>query len=268
MTLNETTSSLRSKGEKALIPFFTAGYPDVETFMSLLNVAAETGCQVIEIGVPFSDPIADGPAIQESSKRALEKGMTLARALELARRAREGNGGGFPELVVMGYVNPVLRLGMERFASEAGRSGVSGAIIPDVPYEESAPLRQTLNKNGIAFVDLIAPTTGEERMRRIAGGAEGFVYLVAVTGVTGSASCSPESLEEFAGRVRGKTDAPLYVGFGISSPEAAGRMAEHCDGVIVGSALVRLIQSAGNNGEAVDRVRDFLSRAKDELGAR
>jgi tryptophan synthase alpha chain len=267
MTLSEATRSLKSRGEKALVPFFTAGYPDEETFLKLLGTASESGCQVIEIGVPFSDPIADGPAIQESSKRALENGMSLSRALDLARMAREGNGSDFPELILMGYVNPVLRFGVERFAESARRSGVSGAIIPDVPFEESNQVRRGLMKHGMAFVDLIAPTTGVDRMRSIARGAEGFLYLVSVTGVTGASSCAPEFLEEFAGRVRRETKIPLYVGFGISSPEEAGRAARFCDGVIIGSALVRLVQSSKSNMEAVDRVRVFLEKAKQEIAA-
>ncbi len=296
MTLDETVRSMKSRGEKGLVPFFTAGYPDEDTFLRLVRAAAEVGCRVVEVGVPFSDPIADGPAIQESSRRALENGMTLGRVLALSREiagaqgadadgdlsadlhanpvagrgahpsADRGENG--PAVVLMGYVNPILRMGAERFSAAARRSGVSGAIVPDLPLEESLEIRSALRGEGLAFIDLVAPTTVERRMERIAGEAEGFVYLVSVTGVTGGSFCAKGSLQAFADRVRRVTDAPLYVGFGISSPERAARAADCCDGVIIGSTLVRLVQASSDNDEAVERVRGFLEEVKEAMDGR
>jgi tryptophan synthase alpha chain len=257
--LRELTRSMREAGEKALVAFLTAGYPDEETFLRLLDAASRAGCQIIEIGIPFSDPIADGPVIQESSKRALDGGMTLRKALALAGRASETNPSA---LVFMSYVNPILRMGVERFAEEASRAGVSGVVVPDVPFEESPDIRCTLGKSGITFVDLVAPTSSEDRVASIAEGADGFLYLVSLTGVTGVRSALSGELGDFVQRVRAHTDVPLYVGFGISGPELAAQAAEHADGVIIGSAIIRIVQSSETSDEAVENVRSFLTDVK------
>lgn len=293
MKLSELTSSMKSSGGKALVPFFTAGYPDEETFMRLLSAACESGCRLIEIGVPFSDPIADGPAIQESSRRALENGMSLGRTLELIERASksfeatgkttrdttaQGAGAALtratgprtttssaPALVLMGYINPILRMGTGRFADLARKAGVSSVIIPDVPFEESFEIRDAMESAEISFIDFIAPTTRDDRVKRIARAARGFLYLVSIAGVTGVRALVPEYLGGFADRVRLETDVPLYVGFGISGPGQAGRAARYTDGVILGSALVRLLQSSGSGDEAVERVRMFLRDVKSAI---
>ena len=218
MILREATEAMRRRGEKALVPFFTAGFPDEDTSLRLLQTAARAGCHVIEIGIPFSDPIADGPLIQASSEQALANGMSLEKALGLAEQAgRECSAA----LVLMSYVNPLLRIGLERFGKRARKAGVSGVIIPDVPFEESGEIRATLGRSEITLVDLVAPTSDGERLERIAHSAEGFLYLVSVTGVTGVRSELAPDLGDFVGRVRAHTELPLYVGFGVSDAAQA-----------------------------------------------
>lgn len=262
MTLREATRTLEASGEKALVAFLTAGYPDEPTFLRLLEAADRAGCDVIEIGIPFSDPIADGPLIQASSKIALDGGMSLSRAIELAGAV---SGKTAAPLVFMSYYNPILRMGDARFAERARDAGVSGVIIPDVPLEESAAVRGVLNDHGIILVDLVAPTSSDARIARIAGGADGFVYLVSVTGVTGVHSPERRDLAAFVGRVRKHTDLPLYVGFGISSAGKARETVRDADGVIIGSALIRIIQAAPAPDAAVEAVGEFLAGVKQSI---
>ncbi len=256
MSLQEITTAMRAQGGKALVPFFTAGYPDEETFVRVLVAAAEEGCRVIEVGIPFSDPMADGPVIQASSQRALEQGMTLGRALELMERATAQASAG---LVVMSYLNPILRMGVGAFAERAARAGVRGVILPDVPVEEAGKLQADLARCGIALVHLVAPTSGDERIAAIARTGAGFLYLVSLTGVTGVRAQVSTGLDAFIGRVRAATDLPLYVGFGVSTPTQAAEVARWADGVIIGSALVRLLDQAPDGDEAVASVRRFLA---------
>lgn len=262
MNLSEVTRALLSRGEKGLVPFLTAGYPDPDTFLQLLETAAAAGSDVIEIGVPFSDPIADGPIIQAASQAVLAQGMSLRKTLALARQAAASID---TPLVLMGYVNPILRMGREKFAEAAGEAGISGVIVPDVPHEESGELRQRLAGCGITLIDLLAPTSGPERVSRIAGSADGFLYLVSVTGVTGVRSARERDLGAFVARVRQRTDLPLYVGFGVSDREQAVQTVRHADGVIIGSALIRLIQAAPDGAAAVTRIENFLSDIKQAI---
>jgi len=262
-TLRELTDSMRSRGEKALVSFFTAGFPDEETFLKLIGTASESGCRIVEIGIPFSDPIADGPVIQESSRRALENGMSLRRALALAEKAARASQAA---LVVMSYYNPILQMGLPRFAAVARDSGVSGVIVPDVPLEESWEIRRVLAGSGITFIDLVAPTSSTDRIRRIAEVAEGFLYLVSVTGVTGVRQGLPKDLGGFVARVREETDLPLYVGFGVSNPRLAEEAALHADGVIIGSALIRIVESSRSREEAVEQVGAFLRNVNQAIG--
>jgi tryptophan synthase alpha chain len=257
MRLREWTESTRTAGRKALVPFLTAGYPDEGTFLRLLAAATGAGCRVVEVGIPFSDPMADGPVIQASSERALAQGMTLRRALELIERASAAAPAGY---VVMSYLNPILQMGVETFADRAARAGVAGVILPDVPLEESGELRPALACAGIALVDLVAPTSGDDRIAAIARQAEGFLYLVSLTGVTGVRAGLAAGLEGFIARVRCASDLPLYVGFGVSTPEQAAQVARTADGVIIGSALIRMIQDASDDNAAVAAVGAFLAR--------
>lgn len=255
MRLPDVTDRLKRSGSKALVAFLTAGYPDEETFVELVRAADRSGCDVIEIGLPFSDPIADGPLIQESSKAALAGGMTVSRALELASGLSREIAAA---LVFMGYYNPILRMGPERFALAAVESGVTGVIVADVSFEESGAVRPFFEERGISYIDLIAPTSSDERIAAIVAQSSGFVYLVSVTGVTGAREPRAEDVDTFVARVRPRTHLPLYVGFGVSGPDKARETARTSDGVIIGSALIRLIQSSASSAEAVQKVEGFL----------
>jgi tryptophan synthase alpha chain len=264
MKLHDHTMFLRSYGRKALVAFLTAGYPDEETFCDLVRAADRAGCDVIEVGIPFSDPIADGPAIQASSGVALREGMSLGRALELS-------GSLSPDiesrLVVMSYINPILRFGLDRFVATAASAGVTGTILPDVPVEESNGIRDVVRAGGMDYVDLLAPTSGSDRIELIGALASGFLYLVSVTGVTGAREALPADISDFVARVRGATDIPLYVGFGVSTGEQAAAVAKSADGVIIGSRLIRLIEEADGGPGAVEKVETFLSGVREALDA-
>jgi tryptophan synthase alpha chain len=262
MKLEQATQSIKASGRKSLAPFFTAGYPDEKTTLSLIAAAAEAGCKVVELGIPFSDPIADGPTIQESSQRALEAGMTLEKTLRIAARAGIEND---VAIVLMGYFNPILRMGPERFVRRAAEAGVAGLIVPDAPLEESAELRRLLADSGITLVDLIARTSPPERIERIAEQARGFIYLVSVTGVTGTASARAEDLDAFVNSVRRYTDRPLYVGFGVSDRWLAREATRFADGVIIGSALVEIIRQSGRDGGGVSKIRTFLREVQQTI---
>ncbi len=258
MNLIDLTRRLKDRGERAIVPFFTAGYPDEQSFLALVRQAAKAGCQMIEIGIPFSDPIADGPVIQESSARALRQGMTVRRCFDLVRALKADVD---TPLLFMTYLNPILKMGTDRFAEQSASAGVSGVIVPDAPIEESGDIRAAFKKRGLVYIGLVAPTSSDDRIERIAADTEGFVYLVAVTGVSGARFPEGAKLADFVGRVRAKTNRPLYTGFGVSGPENARTAARYADGVIIGSALIRLIQSAGDN-EPVCRVRGFLDEIR------
>ncbi len=261
MNLSDVTDRLKAQGDRALVPFFTAGYPDERTFLALMRTAAEVGCQLIEIGIPFSDPIADGPVIQESSTLALRSGVTVERCFDLARRAADDAA---VPIAFMTYLNPVLKMGVDRFAERAASAGVSGVIVPDLPVEESSGIREVFAERGIALIGLVAPTSSDERIARIARETEGFVYLVSVTGVTGSRFPSNEELARMVERVRARTSRPAYLGFGVSDPSNARAAAEHADGVILGSALIRRI-GATRARHAVRQAREFLLEMKSAI---
>lgn len=264
MTLAEKTHALRAQGRKALVAFLTAGYPDPRTFDALVRAAVAAGADVVEVGIPFSDPIADGPVIQAASAAALAGGMTLERALDAVARLTPGLGA---PVVLMGYVNPVLRMGVARFARRAADAGVAGVILPDVPHEESGPFRAAFGDARLALVELVAPTSDDARLRSIAGASEGFVYLVSLTGVTGARTGAPDGLAGLVGRVRRASDTPVYVGFGISSAERAAGVAAHADGVIIGSRLLE-IAAGGPPAGAADRVGGFLAGVRAALDGR
>jgi tryptophan synthase alpha chain len=263
--LSAKTRALQTRDKKkALVAYLTAGYPDEETFGVLMRAVADAGADIIEIGIPFSDPIADGPVIQASSNAALARGATLARALEVTARLQDDVRA---PLVVMSYINPILRMGVERFANEAVKAGVSGVVLPDVSFEESPAFRPVLRAAGLSYIDLIAPTSHDGRVDEIARASEGFVYLVSITGVTGSRAAGKADVATAAARVRAATETPVYVGFGIATPEAASEIASVADGVIIGS---RLVQLAGEGGAkaAAGRVGDFVASVRAALDGR
>ena len=256
MRLTDATRSLRSEGRKALVPFLTAGYPDEETFVRLLAAAGEAECPVIEVGIPFSDPVADGPVIQVTSRQALDHGMTLQRALDLIAGI---SGELSAEIVLMSYVNPLLRYGLAEFATAARQAGVSGLILPDVPREEAGACRAACGEEDIAVIDLIARTTRQERAAQMAANAEGFLYLVSLTGVTGAELTGGDELQVFMDSVAELTDLARYVGFGVAEAAQAAAVTQHADGVIVGSALLKKVGAAPDGGAAVAEALDFLS---------
>lgn len=260
--LGRLTADLRAKGVKPLVPFLTAGYPDESTFLELMGAAADAGCRIVEIGFPFSDPVADGPVIQASSQRALEQGMTLTRTIELAARVHADHG---LAVVLMGYLNPILHMGPENFAKACQTASVTGVIVPDLPLEESGGLRALLLEADVDLIDLVAPTTDQDRLQHHTAAAGGFMYLVSTTGVTGSGAGTGDDLESYVARVRSANPLPLYVGFGISTRDDAARVAACADGAVVGSALIRTIDQATDVSEAVTMARDFLSRMHNAL---
>jgi len=232
---------LRARGRTALIPYLTAGYPDPRASEEALRVADELA-DVLEVGVPFSDPLADGPTIQRSTYQALQQGMTLARTLELIERCRLRR-----PVVVFSYLNPILRYGLERFLGDAEGLGVAGLLLTDLPAGSDPGVERAVQRSSLDLIRLIAPTTRHERLAAAVAGAQGFVYLVARLGVTGASRSLATDLTESVDRVRGATRLPVAVGFGISTAEQARTVARLADGVVVGSALV---EALGNDGVA------------------
>jgi len=228
--------------EKIMSLFLTAGYPDPEATVDLILGFEDNGVDMVELGMPFSDPLADGPTIQYSSNKAIEQGITMAKIMEIVERVREKSD--IP-IILMGYINPVLRYGVERFCQDAAKAGVDGLIIPDIPIEESGILSDQAEKNGLPIIYLVAPNTSDERMRKIDKASQGFVYCVSVTGVTGAREGDEvaQSVHRFIERVKANvTRNPKMVGFGIKSHEDAQRIAADMDGFIVGSALIDTIR--------------------------
>jgi len=226
-------------GYKALIAYLTVGYPDIATTQEAAITLANSGVDIIELGIPFSDPLADGATIQKASHQALEQGVTPQVCLEVAQQLHQKI---TTPLVFMTYYNPVLNFGLEAFCRSCAEAGVSGLIIPDLPPEEGEELEAIAQKHHLDLIYLLAPTSTEERIAIVAERSRGFIYLVSLTGVTGARQSLPEELEDFVRRVRKKASQPLCVGFGVSSPEQARRIARVADGVIVGSHLIRLIE--------------------------
>ncbi|MDA8124912.1 MAG: tryptophan synthase subunit alpha [Deltaproteobacteria bacterium] len=240
-------NDLKQKRQKAFIAYLTAGDPDLGKTAELVPVLAAAGVDIVEIGIPFSDPTADGPVIQAAAQRALAGGATLEKILAMIAELRKVSG--IP-IVLFTYYNPVLSYGPERFAAAAAKAGVDGILVVDLPPEEAGELRRYTDPAGLAFISLIAPTTDDQRAATILRGATGFVYYISVTGVTGTAVPSPESVRSDVARLKAMTKLPIAVGFGIATPEQAAAIAPSADGVVVGSALVRLIgEGAPRNGE-------------------
>jgi tryptophan synthase alpha chain len=253
---------LRAAGERALVPFVTAGDPDLATTAELVLAMAEAGADGIELGVPFSDPTAEGPTIQRSSERALAGGTTLRRVLALVKQLR-------PQLeiplLLMGYANPFYALGVEGLVAEAAAAGVDGIICPDLPPEEGADLYGALRKAGIDPVLMAAPTTTPERLARLARETRGFLYYVSLTGVTGARAALAAGLEEGVRAVRQVSDVPVCIGFGVSTPAQAEALGRFADGVVVGSAIVDRIEQAAGRDAAVDAVARLVAELKAPL---
>ncbi len=249
-----------SKGKTALMPYFTIGYPDYQTSIDVVKACVEAGADLMELGMPFSDPLADGPTIQHSTQVALEKGITVKHCLNAVAELRE-NGVKIP-LILMGYINPVLAYGVERFVTDASEAGVSGFIIPDMPPSEAKEMNALCEKFGLDIVFLIPPNSSDERMRMVTELSNGFIYLVSVLGITGERDALPVALSAFVEKVRKLTKKPLAVGFGISTPEQAAAVGEIADGVIVGSALIKAV---GKADEPVSAAKEFVKGLKGAL---
>jgi tryptophan synthase alpha chain len=232
-------ASIFELGRKALIAYITVGYPDIKATAKIASALAESGCDIIELGIPFSDPLADGATIQKASYHALQRGTTPQACLEVAADISKKID--IP-LVFMTYYNPVLNFGLEAFCESCTKAGINGLIVPDLPPEEGAELETITRKQDLDLVYLLAPTSTEERINEVAERSRGFIYLVSLTGVTGTRDILSPELEGFVKRVRQKAKQPLCVGFGISTTEHARRAASVADGVIVGSRLIQLIE--------------------------
>jgi len=257
-------TTLQQQGKKALVPFLTAGDPDLQTTEELIHVLVESGADIIELGIPFSDPMADGPTIQLASERALAAGTTLHKVLELVARVR--NRTNVP-IVLMGYYNPIFHYGGEAFAVDAAAAGVDGVLLVDLPPEEAEELHPQLRHHGLDLITLLAPTTPAERMRQLAGAAEGYLYYVSMTGVTGSQQVDPGAIAETVLEIRKHSAVPVAVGFGITTPNDARAVAGFADAVVVGSALVKIIAASGKKPELLDEVRAFMTALSEGVRA-
>ena len=260
--LEETFARLRARGERALLPYFMAGDPSLAETRRLVIEAARRGADVIELGVPFSDPLADGPVIQRAGTRALAAGTTVARVLEPVASLRAEIE---VPLVLLTYYNPVLAFGLKAFAKTAADAGVDGTIVADMPPEESDPLSTEAAAAGLDLVYMLAPTSTPPRVRLIAKKSRGFIYVVSLTGVTGERQELPADLASQIEILRGVTTMPVCVGFGISTPAQVAAVGRIADGVAVGSAIVRLVEARAGSSTLVDDVGKFIAELKAPL---
>lgn len=248
-------ATLRQTGHSALIPFVEAYDPDYATSLTLLKGMAENGADIIEIGMPFTDPMADGPTIQAAGRRGLQAGATLKGVLDLVRAFRSSNN--HTPLVLMGYLNPILSYGIQRFCQDSAQAGIDGLIIVDLPPEEADLVLPHASAHDIDIIRLVAPTTSDARLKQVLSGSSGFVYYVSITGVTGTKTASAADLARDIPRIRAATDLPIAVGFGIRTPEQAATVAAYADAAIVASALIDTLQK--ENAAAVLRDVKALS---------
>jgi tryptophan synthase alpha chain len=254
-----TLNALKERDEKALITFITAGDPDLITSEQIVHTLVESGVDLIELGFPFSDPMADGPIIQLASERALASGTTLCGVLEMVARVRLHSN---VPIVLMGYYNPIFCYGPEQFARDAATAGVDGLLLVDLPPEEADELHPFLKDAGIDLITLLAPTTGAERSARLAEDGEGFLYYVSMTGVTGSQQVDAGAIAVAVNNLKEQSPVPVAVGFGVSTPEDAKAVAKIADAVVVGSALVKLIAEFSGSSSLLDEVRNFVRQLK------
>lgn len=253
--LAETFARLRSSGQPGLVTYVTAGDPDLDRTAGILAALDRAGADVLEVGVPFSDPLADGPVIQRATERALAAGTTLAAVLDLVGRLR-------PTLrapvVIFSYANPIFRLGAERFADRAREAGVDGVLVLDLPIEEADDFRALLASRGIDTILLLSPTTTDERLRKAASLGSGFLYAISRLGVTGARDRIADGAEEMVRRIRAVSPLPIALGFGISKPEHVREVGQWADAAVVGSALVKVIAEAGASPDLTTRVEEYV----------
>jgi tryptophan synthase alpha chain len=255
-------AELKKQGRSALVTYVMAGDPDPATSLDVIKALPKAGADIIELGIPFTDPMADGPSIQASGLRALKVGMTLKKTLEMVRSFRKDDD--ITPLVLMGYYNPIYIYGVDQFLSDAKSAGVDGLIIVDLPPEEDSELCLPAMKAGLNFIRLATPTTDDRRLPAVLANTSGFVYYVSITGITGSASADARTVGEAVARIKRHTKLPVCVGFGIRTPEAARAIAENADGAVVGTALVDALRGSldaegRGTGKTVDAVADLVS---------
>jgi len=251
----ETFIELRRQNRRGFIPFITAGDPDLETTGKLIAELARVGATLIELGVPFTDPMADGPVIQRASERALRHSFGLTEILEAVAAARKQTD---VPIILFSYFNPLLQFGIEKLGREAKRAGVDGILVTDLVPEEANEFAAVLRANDLDTIFLVAPTSTDERLRMIAECASGFIYAVSRAGVTGARAEMSAEAEKLVRRVRQFSDLPVAVGFGVSTPEQVADVSRYADAVVVGSAIVREIEQASSSGEVVSRVSQFV----------
>ncbi|MBA2124220.1 tryptophan synthase subunit alpha [bacterium Unc6] len=253
--IDQTFERLKKQNRKAFIPYITAGYPDIKTTKILVQKFEKIGCDIVELGVPFSDPIADGPVIQMASQKALEKGVSLKIIIQMVKELREKIK--IP-IVLMAYYNPIFVYGIKKFVQDATKNGVDGVIIPDLPPEEAQEIIDIAKKYSLNTIFLLTPTSSKKRIRIVAKKGTGFIYYVSVVGVTGERKELPEQLVEEIKFIKSLTHRPICVGFGISNPQQAKTLAQHCDGVIVGSAIVKKIQENVHSKDILGKTAFFV----------
>ncbi|MEM8766669.1 MAG: tryptophan synthase subunit alpha [Pseudomonadota bacterium] len=258
-------AALKEEGRKALTTFITAGDPDLAATVPALHRLAEAGADVIELGVPFSDPEAEGPAIQASSERGLANGTTLSKCIDMVREFR--NTDDATPIVLMGYLNQILAMGPEAFAETAEQAGVDGLIMVNLPPEEAPALKAALGSRDMDLIFLVAPTTTNERLGDILEQASGFVYYVSLKGITGADHLDVDSVAERVREIRAGTDLPVQVGFGIKDAASARAVAAHADGVVIGSALVRTMGSEADAGARLDQLGSQVTELRQALDA-
>ena len=255
--IDDTFAALKAKGSKAFVAYMMAGDPDLETSLEILKGLPGAGVDVIELGVPFTDPMADGPTIQLAGQRALDGGQTLQKTLDMVAAFREGDK--TTPIVLMGYYNPIYSRGVDKFLTDAKAAGVDGLIVVDLPPEEDDELCIPAQKAGLNFIRLATPTTDAKRLPKVLQNTSGFVYYVSITGITGAAEAQAGDIAPEVARIKASTDLPVIVGFGIKTPEAARNIASVADGSVVGSAIVAQIAE----GKPVSEVLAFVKGLAD-----
>ena len=262
--IEEKFKVLKEKGEKALVIYLTAGYPSLNATREFIFALERAGVDIIELGVPFSDPTADGPIIQAASQKALKEGTTLETVLDLVSEVRRTSE--IP-IVLFGYYNPIFAYGNERFAERAFAAGLDGVLVVDLPFEEAQELRCFTDSKGIDYISLVAPTTGERRIRKITKASTGFLYFVSVTGVTGTLKPVFEDIRRGVDQIRKVSSLPVVVGFGISNPAQAAEIASLGDGIVVGSAFIKEISEGHGKNDLAKRISTFANNLKNSMVA-
>ncbi len=253
--ITETFEKLKKKGEKAFIPFITLGYPDLRICEDLIFELEKEGADIIELGIPFSDPLADGPVIQTASYKSLEGGITLKKAIEFVERVRRKTS--LP-LIFMGYYNPIFKFGEREFINRVSEAGLDGVIVADLPPEEAKNIQRYARRRDLALIFLLTPVSSDDRIKLVCDMSEGFVYCVSYTGVTGKEEREEKMLGYFIKKVQSHTHTPVAIGFGISSPSEARKLSHLADGVIIGSAIIRRMMENKDKKNMVEKVGEFV----------